>query len=304
MRRTPVTNQLPWLTSLTSWLPHSLTDWLTKWVSEWLTDSRSANDNWNCLWLPTWFQFRLRLQPGKTKQNKKGSHNFLRYWCAFHGPPKTQQFLLTLGPTALLMGPRAACRERGRGRSVEQEDSRDKVAGNRRKQLLIDFGLSFGIWQISCLSCRCCRCRWRCRKDRWKRSTSCVHVAALSTQPSSLPFPLLLSPLLDPRHVPTPFALTNVCRLLIEAAKLANSRKAAAQKKKKKPVNGRGSWAAAEKIETNVGGREEGGREGAIETRPQISALISSQTESTLQQLNLWRNTHSHTHTNTCICPC
>lgn len=192
MRRTPVTNQLPWLTSLTSRLPHSLTDWLTKWVSEWLTDRRSANDNWNCLWLPTWFQFRLRLQPGKTKQNKKGSHNFLRYWCAFHRPPKTQQFLLTLGPTALLTGPRAACRERGRWRNGEQEDSRDKVAGNRRKQLLIDFGLSFGIWQISCLSCRCCR--WRCRKDRWKRSTSCVHVAALSTQSPPLPSPPLATP--------------------------------------------------------------------------------------------------------------
>lgn len=147
-RRTPVNN------SLTDFL----TSWLTEWVSEWMTDRRSANDNWNCLWLPTWFQFRLRLQPERKENKKKGSHKFLRYWCAFHGPKANQKrnsspslSSINLGPTAFADGPEGSwqmVRERRGGGA-----SGDKVAGNRRKQLLIDFGLPFGIWQITCLSC-------------------------------------------------------------------------------------------------------------------------------------------------------
>lgn len=232
-------------------LPDWLPDFLTDWVSEWMTDRRSANDNWNCLWLPTWFQFRFRLQPERKQNNKKkGSHNFLRYWCAFHGPKanqKTQQFPPCLPSIwvqlLLLMGLRAAGRWWGKGGEdggVWRQSRWQQAEATLNRFRVAVWHLTDNLPQLLC--------RWRCRKDRWKRSTSCVHVAALSPLPGSP---------LNPRLVPTPFALTNVCRLLIEAAKLANSRKAAAQKK-----NGRGSWATAEKIETNIVGS--GGVWGAL----------------------------------------
>lgn len=141
------------------------------------------------------FSFGYGFNQGKQNKTKKAATIFFATDALFMDPQKRNSFS-SLWVQLLCWWARGqlaeAGRERERERSVEQEDSRDKVAGNRRKQLLIDFGLSFGIWQISCLSCRCCR--WRCRKDRWKRSTSCVHVAALSTQPPPLPSPPLATP--------------------------------------------------------------------------------------------------------------
>lgn len=189
-----------------------------------MTDRRSANDNWNCLWLPTWFQFRLRLQPERKQNKKKGSHKFLRYWCAFHGPKanqKTQQFSL---PVFHQFGSNCFCWWAwGQLADGEGKEGRRGVWRQSRWQQAEATVNRFrvAVWHLTD-NLPQLLCRWRCRKDRWKRSTSCVHVAALSTHPS---------PPVKPRLVPTPFALTNVCRLLIEAAKLANSRKAAAQKK-------------------------------------------------------------------------
>lgn len=75
-------------------LPNSL--WFSPWLSEWLNDwqTYAANDNWNCLWLPTWFQFR---EKGKTT-DKRTVTIFASLLMRFSwkrppkNNPKTQQF--------------------------------------------------------------------------------------------------------------------------------------------------------------------------------------------------------------------
>lgn len=232
--------------------PPPPSDSVPGWVNDWMTDRPTLR-----MITEIACDCQLGFSFGKReKQQTKGQSQFsLRYWCAFHGnvPPKTTQKRNSF-PGWWAWG------QLGSG------VWRQRRNGNRRKQLLIDFGLSFGIWQISCLSLltmTMTREKERVVESvrRFCVSPLCVHVAALSFQIPPIPLynPLWYS-----------LALTNVCRLLIETAKLANSRKAATA-----------SWKPKKELEKKNGNnidewsREREGR--YTPARPQIWALISSQ---------------------------
>lgn len=167
------------------------------------------------------FGFGFNQSENKTKKRQPQFSSLLMRFSWTQSKPKTQQFSL---PVFHQFGSNCFCwwawgqladgeGKEGR-RGVWRQSRWQQAEATLNRFRVAVWHLTDNLPQLLC--------RWRCRKDRWKRSTSCVHVAALSTHPS---------PPVNPRLVPTPFALTNVCRLLIEAAKLANSRKAAAQKK-------------------------------------------------------------------------
>lgn len=215
-RRTPVNN------SLTDFL----TSWLSEWVSEWLTDALRMITEIACdCQLGFSFGYGFNQSENKTTK-KKAATIFFATDALFMDPKQTRKRNSSL-PVFHQFGSNCFCWWAwGQLADGEGKEGRRGVWRQSRWQqaeaTLNRFRVA--VWHLTDKLPQLL-CRWRCRKDRWKRSTSCVHVAALSPLPGSP---------LNPRLVPTPFALTNVCRLLIEAGwliKLANSRKAAAQKK-------------------------------------------------------------------------
>lgn len=169
-------SQLPLTQSLNQ---RSLPGW--EWMNDWQT--YAANDNWNCLWLPTWFQFRGK---GKTT-DKRTVAIFASLLMRFswkrpggRGPPKkkkTQQF-------PGLMGLRAAWE-----RSLETTSQRQQAEATLNRFRVVVWHLTDKLPQFA-------------DDDddddegegasRWKRSTILclsplrVHVAALSFQTPSL----------------------------------------------------------------------------------------------------------------------
>lgn len=146
-RRTPVNN------SLTDFL----TSWLTEWVSEWLTDALRMITEIACD-CQLGFSFGFGFNQSENKTKKKAATIFFATDALFMDPKQTRKRNSFL-PVFHQFGSNCFCwwawgqLVDGEGKEGRTGVSGDKVAGNRRKQLLIDFGLPFGIWQISCLSC-------------------------------------------------------------------------------------------------------------------------------------------------------